>query len=200
MFLLLRCIFSASLLKLIYIFLTGYLRVTLEEYLVIWKSASCRGLDQLNKSKYSIYGVICMYSWYSVYILEQSFYSIYGGATAQYPMYSSGLMAGVTGFYPYPTTTTTAASAAATSTGLLGDTAIGSNGGLYTSVHQNFGVQYPHGSHLFHYSALSSTAAGYPQHYAPSMSMAPSPTLHSGNSFSLHLTGAFNMYSHWKIF
>lgn len=46
----------------------------------------------------------------------------------------------------------------------------------YTSG-QGYGVQYPH--HLFPYSTINA-AAGYPQHYGPPMSIAPTPALQSG--------------------
>ncbi|XP_031385276.1 RNA-binding protein 24-like isoform X2 [Punica granatum] len=126
------------------------------------------------------------YSAYSTdYSYPTSYYNVYGGATVQCPMYSSGLMTGgVAGFYPYPTTTS-ATTASVTTTGQLGETATGSSGGLYTSAHQNYGLQYPHGSHLFQYSTLNSAATGYPQHYASPMSIAPSPALHSAVCFAV---------------
>ncbi|KAF8025136.1 hypothetical protein BT93_F2090 [Corymbia citriodora subsp. variegata] len=112
------------------------------------------------------------YSSYSPdYTYPASYYSVYGGGAAQYPMYGtgpSGLMNGAaTAFYPY--------------LHLAGE---GSSGGSGYSSGQNYGVQYPH--HLFHYSAINSTS-GYPaQHYAAPMSLAPTPALHSGVTMALH--------------
>ncbi|KAA0039354.1 RNA-binding protein 24 [Cucumis melo var. makuwa] len=102
------------------------------------------------------------------------YYNVYGGATAQYPMYGtgpggilSGAAAAAAAFYPYFQ---------------FGE---GSGGG--GSGQQGYGVQYPH--HLFQYSAaINSTAATtFPQHYAaPPMSLPPTPpTLPSGVTMAL---------------
>ncbi|KAJ4713899.1 RNA-binding protein [Melia azedarach] len=117
---------------------------------------------------YNLYG----YSPYSPdYTYPTSYYSVYGGATAQYPMYGNGAAAGgmMTGaaaaaaaFYPY-LQFGEGSGAAAAATG-------------YTS-NQGYGVQYPH--HLFPYSAINAAAAGYPQHYGPPISLAPTPALQS---------------------
>lgn len=98
----------------------------------------------------------------------QNYYSVYGGATAQYPMYTTGAggmitsaAAAAAAFYPYLN---------------FGE---GTTGGTtsYTGG-QGYGVQYPH-HHLYPYSALSSTA-GYPQHYGAPMSLATTPAMQSG--------------------
>ncbi|XP_016902398.1 RNA-binding protein 24 isoform X3 [Cucumis sativus] len=120
---------------------------------------------------YNLYG----YSSYSPdYTYPTSYYNVYGGATAQYPMYGtgpggilSGAAAAAAAFYPYFQ---------------FGE---GSGGG--GSGQQGYGVQYPH--HLFQYSAaINSTAATtFPQHYAaPPMSLPPTPpTLPSGVTMAL---------------
>lgn len=96
-------------------------------------------------------------------LIVQSYYSVYGGATAQYPMYGTGpggMMTGAaTAFYPYLQ---------------FGEGSGGATG--YTSG-QSYGVHYPH--HLFQYSAVNSTG-GYPQHYGAPMSLAPTAALQSG--------------------
>lgn len=112
--------------------------------------------------------IIIIYVW-GIELNIQSYYNVYGGATAQYPMYGtgpggilSGAAAAAAAFYPYFQ---------------FGE---GSGGG--GSGQQGYGVQYPH--HLFQYSAaINSTAATtFPQHYAaPPMSLPPTPpTLPSG--------------------
>lgn len=101
--------------------------------------------------------------------MVQSYYSVYGGATAQYPIYGTGTGGLITGaaaaaaaFYPYLN---------------FGE---GSTGGTTSYTASQYGIQYPH--HLFQYSAMSSAGA-YPQHYgtgAP-ISLAPAtPPLQSG--------------------
>lgn len=99
-------------------------------------------------------------------LLFQSYYSVYGGAAAQYPVYGAGPGGMMTGagaaFYPYLQFGEGSGGAAAS--------------GGYTSG-QGYGVQYPH--HLVQYSAINSTG-GYPQHYGPPMSLAPTPALQSG--------------------
>ncbi|XP_010499895.1 PREDICTED: RNA-binding protein 24 isoform X2 [Camelina sativa] len=87
------------------------------------------------------------------------YYNVYGGATAQHPMYSSGPMTGVAaaaaGFYPY----LQFAEGNGPVTG-------------YAPLH------YP--NHMFHYSALaSSTGGNYPHHNGTPVSLAPSPVIPS---------------------
>ena len=99
---------------------------------------------------------------------------MYGGATAQYPMYSTGpggLMSGAAAFYPYFQFGE-------------GSGGGGANGFSAGSGQQGYGVQYPH--HLFQYSAgINSTATTFPQHYG---GPPPTPsTLPSGSgSFILY--------------
>ena len=113
---------------------------------------------------YNVYG----YSPYSPdYTYPTSYYGVYGGATAQYPVYGSGpaaaaggMMSGGAAFYPY-----------------LQYGGEGSGGGGTSG--QGYGVNYPPQAHLFQYSPIASTA-GYAQHYGtPTMSLAPSPALQS---------------------
>ncbi|KAA8521119.1 hypothetical protein F0562_011728 [Nyssa sinensis] len=116
---------------------------------------------------YNVYG----YSPYSPdYTYPTSYYStVYGGTTAQYPVYGAGAGGMMTGaaaaaaFYPYMN---------------FGE---GSGGATsYTAaVGQGYGVQYPH--HLLQYST-----GGYTQHYGPPTSLAPTPPLHSGVTMALH--------------
>lgn len=103
------------------------------------------------------------------FLLLQSYYNVYGGAAAQYPMYGNGHAAGgmMTGG---------AAAAAAYYPYLQFGEGTGAATTGYTSG-QGYGVQYPH--HLFPYSTINA-AAGYPQHYGPPMSIAPTPALQSG--------------------
>ncbi|XP_038890039.1 RNA-binding protein 24 isoform X3 [Benincasa hispida] len=120
---------------------------------------------------YNLYG----YSSYSPdYTYPTSYYNVYGGATAQYPMYGtgpggilSGAAAAAAAFYPYFQ---------------FGE---GSGGG--GSGQHGYGVQYPH--HLFQYSTAinSSAATTFSQHYAaPPMSLPPTPpTLPSGVTMAL---------------
>ncbi|EEF52963.1 RNA-binding protein 24 isoform X2 [Ricinus communis] len=108
---------------------------------------------------YNVYG----YSPYSPeYTYPTSYYNVYGGATAQYPMYGtghSGMMSGAAAaFYPYLQ---------------FGE---GSGGATSYSSSQNYNVQYPH--HLFQYSAVNSTG-GYPQHFGAPLSLAPTASLQS---------------------
>ncbi|XP_023523844.1 probable RNA-binding protein ARP1 isoform X2 [Cucurbita pepo subsp. pepo] len=112
---------------------------------------------------YNLYG----YSSYSPdYNYPTSYYNVYGGATAQYPMYSTGpggLMSGAAAFYPYFQFGEGSAGGG------------GANGFSAGSGQQGYGVQYPH--HLFQYSAgINSTATTFPQHYGgPPMSLPPTP-------------------------
>ena len=109
----------------------------------------------------------------SCVLLVQSYYSVYGGAAAQYPVYGAGPGGMMTGagaaFYPYLQFGEGSGGAAAS--------------GGYTSG-QGYGVQYPH--HLVQYSAINSTG-GYPQHYGAPMSLAPTPALQSGLHWHRHL-------------
>ncbi|XP_023535742.1 RNA-binding protein 38-like isoform X1 [Cucurbita pepo subsp. pepo] len=125
---------------------------------------------------YNLYG----YSSYSPdYAYPTSYYNVYGGATAQYPMYGtgpggilSGAAAAAAAFYPYFQ---------------FGEgSGGGANGFTGGSGQQGYGVQYPH--HLLQYSAaLNSTPTTFPQHYAaPPMSLPPTPpTLPSGVTMAL---------------
>lgn len=118
---------------------------------------------------YNLYG----YSPYSPdYTYPTSYYSVYGGAATQYPVYGAGPGGMMTGagaaFYPYLQFGEGSGGAAAS--------------GGYTSG-QGYGVQYPH--HLVQYSAINSTG-GYPQHYGAPMSLAPTPALQSGVNMALH--------------
>ncbi|CAK7350017.1 unnamed protein product [Dovyalis caffra] len=117
---------------------------------------------------YNVYG----YSSYSPdYTYPTSYYNVYGGAAAQYPMYGTGhggiMNGGAAAFYPYLQ---------------FGE---GSGGATsFTTSGQSYGVQYPH--HLFQYSAMNSTTAGgYPQHYGAPMSLAPTAALPSGVTMAL---------------
>ncbi|XP_020214347.1 RNA-binding protein 24-B isoform X1 [Cajanus cajan] len=117
---------------------------------------------------YNVYG----YSPYSPdYTYPTSYYGVYGGATAQYPVYGSGpggMMTGAAAFYPYLQ---------------YGEGSGGGTTGGYTSG-QGYGVNYP--PQLFQYSPIASTAAGgYAQHYGTPMSLAPSPALQSGVTMAL---------------
>uniref|UniRef100_A0A5B6ZCJ6 Putative RNA-binding protein 24-A isoform X1 n=1 Tax=Davidia involucrata TaxID=16924 RepID=A0A5B6ZCJ6_DAVIN len=134
---------------------------------------------------YNVYG----YSPFSPdYTYPTSYYSVYGGATAQYPVYGAGAAGGMM------TSTAAAAAAAAAFYPYMnfGEGNGGGGGGAaaaasYTAAAgQGYGVQYPHG-HLFQYSAMNSTGGHYPHHYAPPMSLAgPTPPLHSGVTMAVH--------------
>ncbi|XP_061359408.1 uncharacterized protein LOC133303505 isoform X2 [Gastrolobium bilobum] len=120
---------------------------------------------------YNVYG----YSPYSPdYTYPTSYYSVYGGATAQYPVYGTGPGGMMTGaaaaaaFYPY------------LQYGGEGSGAAASTGGY--SSGQGYGVNYP--PQLFQYSPIGSTG-GYAQHYGTPMSLAPSPALQSGVTMAL---------------
>ncbi|KAJ6383824.1 hypothetical protein OIU78_027173 [Salix suchowensis] len=111
---------------------------------------------------YNVYG----YSSYSPdYTYPTSYYNMYGGAAAQYPVYGTGhggMMNGAAAaFYPYLQ---------------FGEGTGGATS--YTASGQSYGVQYPH--HLFQYPAINSpTTGGYPQHYGAPMSLAPTAPLPS---------------------
>ncbi|CAH2035207.1 unnamed protein product [Thlaspi arvense] len=99
------------------------------------------------------------FSSYSMdYNYPTSYYNVYGGATAQHPMYSSGPMTGVAAaaaFYPY----LQFAEGNGPVTG-------------YAPLH------YP--NHMFHYSPLaSSTGGNYSHHNGSPVSLAPSPVIPS---------------------
>ncbi|KAF5457040.1 hypothetical protein F2P56_021178 [Juglans regia] len=117
---------------------------------------------------YNLYG----YSPYSPdYSYPTSYYSVYGGTTAQFPMYGTGPGGMITGaaasggFYPYLQ---------------FGEGSGGSANGYASG--QGYGVNYPH--HLFQYSAINSSG-GYPQHYGAPMSLAPTPASQSGVTMAL---------------
>ncbi|KAI9099588.1 hypothetical protein K1719_024593 [Acacia pycnantha] len=120
---------------------------------------------------YNLYG----YSPYSPdYTYPTGYYSVYGGAT-QYPLYGAGPAGGMMN----------SAAAAATAIYPYLQFGEGSGSGVtggYTSS-QGYGVYYP--PHLFQYSPITSSAGGYPQHYGPPMSLAPSPALQSGVKMAL---------------
>ncbi|KAG6750992.1 RNA-binding protein 24-like isoform X1 [Populus alba x Populus x berolinensis] len=118
---------------------------------------------------YNVYG----YSSYSPdYTYPASYYNMYGGATAQYPMYGTGhggMMNGAAAaFYPYLQ---------------FGEGSTGGATSYSTTSGQSYGVQYPH--HLFQYSSINSTTGGYPQHYGAPMSLAPTAALPSGVTMAL---------------
>ncbi|KAH6763895.1 hypothetical protein C2S52_012772 [Perilla frutescens var. hirtella] len=102
-----------------------------------------------------------------------SYYGVYGGASAQYPLYGSGSSGvGVGGggaYYPYL------------------NLSEGSGGGATGySGSQGYGVQYPHG-HLFQYSTINSSTGIYPPHYGTPVSLAPQTPLQSaGVNMALH--------------
>ncbi|RWV86579.1 hypothetical protein GW17_00051519 [Ensete ventricosum] len=91
---------------------------------------------------------------------------MYGGASAQYPLYggaTTGMVAGATGYYPY--------------------FQFGQGGGATSTPAaayaqgQGYGMQYPH---MFHYSGVTTTTAGMTgfgsQLYGVATSLALSPT------------------------
>ncbi|XP_050203978.1 probable RNA-binding protein ARP1 isoform X2 [Mercurialis annua] len=103
---------------------------------------------------YNVYGYSPDYSY------PTSYYNVYGGTNAQFPMYGSGHSGMLSGaFYPY--------------------LQFGEGNSGYTSG-QNYGVQYPHP--LFQYSAAS---GGYAQHYGTPFSLAPTASLQSGLTVAL---------------
>ncbi|RZR79884.1 hypothetical protein BHM03_00005728 [Ensete ventricosum] len=92
--------------------------------------------------------------------------NMYGGASAQYPLYggaTTGMVAGATGYYPY--------------------FQFGQGGGATSTPAaayaqgQGYGMQYPH---MFHYSGVTTTTAGMTgfgsQLYGVATSLALSPT------------------------
>lgn len=96
---------------------------------------------------------------------------MYGGASAQYPLYggaTTGMVAAATGYYPY---FQFGQGGGATSTA-----------GAYAQG-QGYGMQYPQ---MFQYSAATTTAAGMngfgAQLYGVATSLAPSPTAQAGLS------------------
>ncbi|URE12790.1 ATP-dependent protease La (LON) domain [Musa troglodytarum] len=103
------------------------------------------------------------------YNYPTSYYNMYGGASAQYPLYggaTTGMVAGATGYYPY--------------------FQFGQGGGATSTAAayaqgQGYGMQYPQ---MFHYSAVTTTAAGMTgfgaQLYGVATSLAPSPTAQAG--------------------
>ena len=116
-------------------------------------------------------GIPCNVYGYSSYSPDYSnyptsYYNVYGGATAQFPMYGAGPGGLITGtgttFYPY----------------LQFGEGTGGGATAYSSG-QGYGLQYPH--HLFQFSTGS-----YPQHYGAPMSLAPTPPLQSGVTMPLH--------------
>ncbi|KAF8405644.1 hypothetical protein HHK36_007720 [Tetracentron sinense] len=114
---------------------------------------------------YNVYG----YSPYSPeYTYPTSYYSAYGGATTQYPMYGAGAAGMGTGntaaaFYPYL------------------QYGQGSGGAATYPAGQGYGIHYPH--HLYQYASMNST--GFPQHYGGPISFAPTPTSQAGLTMAL---------------
>jgi hypothetical protein len=104
------------------------------------------------------------YSPYSPdYTYPTSYYGMYGGATAQYPMYSTGpaaggMMTNASGYYPYLQ---------------LGE----GNGNTTYGSGQGYGIQYPH--QLYQYSAINSNGAHAHQHYGAPMSLSPATATQS---------------------
>lgn len=149
-------------------------------------------------------GVFLFITWlvflFMVFVWLQSYYNVYGGATAQYPMYGTGpggimngAAAAAAAFYPYFQ---------------FGEGSGGGGGNGFTAgsgQQGGYGVQYPH--HLFQYSAaINSSATSFPQHYAaPPMSLPPTPpTLPSGNlcksfNFVPFRVTAFQLYTLFKL-
>ncbi|KAJ8759490.1 hypothetical protein K2173_007103 [Erythroxylum novogranatense] len=116
---------------------------------------------------YNVYG----YSSYSPdYSYPTSYYSVYGGATPQYPLYGTG-----------PGGMMTSAAAA-----YLPYLQFGEGGGGATSYAsgQGYGFQYPH--QLFQYSPINSSSS-YPQHYGTPVSLAPTAALPSGVTTGLQV-------------
>ncbi|KAK6116712.1 hypothetical protein DH2020_049532 [Rehmannia glutinosa] len=116
---------------------------------------------------YNLYG----YSPYSAeYAYPTSYYGVYGGGSAQYPLYgsagSNGLVSGAA-----------AAAAAAYYPYLNFNDHQGTGGATGYSASQGYGVHYPH--HLFQYSAINSTGGIYPPHYGTPVSLAPPTPLQS---------------------
>ncbi|XAR55678.1 hypothetical protein NMG60_11035834 [Bertholletia excelsa] len=118
------------------------------------------------------------------YTYPTSYYSVYGGAASQYPIYgtgASGMMTGATAaaaaaaFYPYLNYTAEAG-------GSSGGAATGYSGG----AGQGYGIHYPH--QLFHYSPITSSGAGgYPHHFGAPISLAaPTASLQSGVTMAVH--------------
>ncbi|URD74024.1 RNA recognition motif containing protein [Musa troglodytarum] len=103
---------------------------------------------------------------------QEGYYSVYGGATAQYPVYgaAAGIMTGNTAFYPY-FQFGQGSGGAATATAA-------------TSGH-GYSVPYPP---VLHYSAVASTAglAGLVQHFGGPLSIAPTPA-HAASKSKLML-------------
>ncbi|KAK6940380.1 RNA recognition motif domain [Dillenia turbinata] len=125
---------------------------------------------------YNLYG----YSPYSSdYTYPTNYYTVYGGATAQYPMYGAAAAASASGIGM----TMTGAVGAAAFYPYIQFAGEGNGGGscnyTATATGQGYGVQYQ--PHLFHYSTPT-----YAQHYAPPISLAPTPTLQSGVTMALH--------------
>ncbi|CAK9187329.1 unnamed protein product [Ilex paraguariensis] len=87
-----------------------------------------------------------------------NYYSVYGGTSAQYPVYGAGGGAGgmMTGaaaaYYPYLN---------------FGES---SGGATSYTAGQGYGVHYPH--HLYQYSAINATG-GYPHHYGTPLTHTP---------------------------
>uniref|UniRef100_A0A0D3CGK3 RRM domain-containing protein n=1 Tax=Brassica oleracea var. oleracea TaxID=109376 RepID=A0A0D3CGK3_BRAOL len=99
------------------------------------------------------------FSSYSMdYNYPTSYYNVYGGATAQHPMYSTGPMTGV------------AAAAAAAAAAYYPYLQFAEGNGPVTGYAP---LHYP--NHMFHYS----TGGNYPHHNGSPVSLAPSPVIPS---------------------
>ncbi|KAL3641519.1 hypothetical protein CASFOL_016487 [Castilleja foliolosa] len=121
---------------------------------------------------YNLYG----YSPFSAeYAYPTSYYGVYGGGNAQYPLYGSGNNGLVTG---------TAAAAAAYYPNYLNFNEGSGGTTAYSATQGCYGVHYPH--HLFQYSPISSTGI-YPPHYGTPVSLAPTTPLQSaGLTMTMH--------------
>lgn len=110
---------------------------------------------------------------------------MYGGASAQYPMYGSGSSGGLV-------SGGATAAAAAAYYPYLNFSDQGSGGGAaggYSASH-GYGVQYPH--HLYQgYSSINS-AAVYPPHYGTPVSLAPPTPLQSAGFISIYTIIKYN--------
>ncbi|CAL9115941.1 unnamed protein product [Musa acuminata var. zebrina] len=116
------------------------------------------------------YGLLYGFSPFSSdYSYPAGYYSVYGGATAQYPVYgaAAGIMTGNTAFYPYFQ---------------FGQ----GSGGTATAMASGHGYSVPYPP-VLHYSAVASTAglAGLVQHFGGPLSIAPTPPAHAGMTMAL---------------
>ncbi|WOL03615.1 RNA-binding protein 24-A-like [Canna indica] len=119
------------------------------------------------------YGLYGFSPYSSDYSYATSYYNVYGGAAAQYPVYgTAGMLTGNTAYYPYFQFGQGSGSAVATPTALPGG-------------HGSYSIPY---SPLLHYSAVASTAglSGFVQHFGGPLSIAASsPTAQAGMTMAL---------------